>query len=449
MATIIDALIVPTTFYAGEQITAQYTVVGGTEIAFKVHWYKNSRKVVEYDDLKTITVEDTVRGDTWFFLVVVLDEIGWSATVQSLIGTTVNKPPTLPVSVIIIPQHPLELVDHLTVFAEGGDDPDGDKVSYSYYWYRNEEEQLAYRNKTIVASTSLYMDDTWKVQVYAQDPYEVTSGYVEDEVTILRDVPRRDSMVRNLSDYFSTSPDTGFYTLLRSYADVLEDIDDEVEATRSDLSIDASRGARLASIFGDLATTQRQTTWSCDDYRFMLKVLLEALSQYTTTTWGVEQVGRVAVDVAPFLLEHYKYAGWILGSNALGIGVLVLPGSDDLTLVEDDGHDYLGVYTDGVGCLLVGGSGVIDSYDQTSITDLSVVGVTEDLRAIEGSGNYVWIVGSSGRILRKFPTDVSFITVASPVVADLNAVDVWSETSACAVGASGTIIHYNGVSWST
>lgn len=441
--TVTDAKVLPVTFVSGQSITAHYTVVGGSEVAYQLRWYKNERYVKLFDDRKTITVSDTARGDSWFFLIIVSDGTSWTASVQSAVSTVINQPPLLPERVIIIPQHPLEQVDNLTVFAFGAFDPDGDFIHYNRYWSKNGVEQVAYRNKREIPRTEVLVEDIWSVRVTVADCEDENPDSVSDQVVVGESVPRRENMVNHLSDYYATSSkSTGYYNILKGYGDLMEDVDAEVIATERDLDLDLCRDFRLFDVFGALLGVGKQESWYRDDYVFMLKVLYEVYSQVGTTLWAAEQASRVALGVAVHILEHYRYAGWILGENTLGIGTLTITGNFNWSSLFSGGSDFNAVYTNGVFLWIVGDGGVVATFDQTTLTE-EVVAV-EDLYSIDGCGEYLWAVGAGGTILRKFPGDSSFTAVVSSVAVDLYGIAIWGVNNALAVGAGGTILRYNG-----
>lgn len=142
-------------------------------------------------------------------------------------------------------------------------------------------------------------------------------------------VSLRSLMLERLSTYYpKESRSTNFYRWFLAYADIMTDIDYEVDYTILDNGIDESRASALYPNFGYLSTLpiRGDMGWGWDDYRFMLKVLTEAWTVYGSTKFGFRRVGQVATGVSPYILEHYWYAGWTLGQSALGATVIIQTG---------------------------------------------------------------------------------------------------------------------------
>ncbi len=140
----------------------------------------------------------------------------------------------------------------------------------------------------------------------------------------------RANIIDVLTDYYpKESKSTSIYFILSAYADVATDIDTEREETITDVGVDEARPAALYPDFGFLSTLpiRGDLDWDWYDYRFMLKVLDEAWTLYGSTKWGMRRVVQVATEISPTLLEHYKYAGWILGQHILGVTTVVQTGS--------------------------------------------------------------------------------------------------------------------------
>jgi hypothetical protein len=142
-------------------------------------------------------------------------------------------------------------------------------------------------------------------------------------------VAMREEMLSWLSDYYpKAAKDTNIYKILTAFADILTDVDNEIDLTILDMGIDEARETALYKNFGELFDINLKSNlyWGWDDYRFYLKVLLEAYMLYGSTAYGMRRVIQVATGISPYILEHYKYAGWILNGNVLGATTVVETG---------------------------------------------------------------------------------------------------------------------------
>jgi len=97
-----------------------------------------------------------------------------------------NSPPTAP-EVNITPELPVTTDDLVCELTAPGTDPDGDTITYSYAWYKDDALQLGLTADT-VASANTTKDQVWKCVVTPNDG--IDNGPVgEDEVTIQNSPP--------------------------------------------------------------------------------------------------------------------------------------------------------------------------------------------------------------------------------------------------------------------
>lgn len=163
-----DARVVPSTFRSGDTICAHYDYHGSYPEADSIlRWYKNGAWQKQFDGIVCFVVTG-VRGDTWYFTITPCDGFHYGDTVISAPGVMINNPPSAPTYVEIIPHNP-QLTDDLTGFFGGSIDPDGDRVAYRTYWYRNDIEMVGYRNRTVIPYTELSVGDRFKLVVIATD----------------------------------------------------------------------------------------------------------------------------------------------------------------------------------------------------------------------------------------------------------------------------------------
>jgi hypothetical protein len=125
------------------------------------------------------------------------DAFGLSGdTVSSTPVSVVNTAPTAP-SIDLLPNVPMSAEGLSVTILSGGNDDDGDTLTYDYYWTRNGS---VYANPTNPSSTSTVpasattRSDTWEVTVVSNDGY-VQGGSDSDFVVIQNTPPTVDSAV--------------------------------------------------------------------------------------------------------------------------------------------------------------------------------------------------------------------------------------------------------------
>ncbi len=107
------------------------TDADGDTVIYHYAWYKDSAHQAAYDDQTTLSAIATARGQVWRCVVTPTDgtDDGPPDEDQVTLG---NAPPTL-ASVDISPD-PARTADDLIAAPSGGNDADGDAVTYEYQW---------------------------------------------------------------------------------------------------------------------------------------------------------------------------------------------------------------------------------------------------------------------------------------------------------------------------
>lgn len=278
----------------------------------------------------------------------------------------------------------------------------------------------------------------------------------------------RADMLDSLTNYYpKESKNTSFYFILSAVADIATDVDDERADTITDVGVDEARSRALFPNFGYWFSLAKRGDfgWGWDDYTFMLKVLAEAWTLYGSTSWGMRRVVQVATGVSPTILEHYRYAGWLLGQFALGATVIVHTGDYIWNSVSRAAfstisfwgiwpQQQLNVWT----CGSDGANGQIWRSQNAGLswTDMTPAHGVTIYKDIHGSGSYdTWAVGTTGALGHiSHWNDLS--GWSSTVIADAWILyGVWMATinDGWAVGspAGGTpanIFSWDGVQWS-
>ena len=114
------------------------------------------------------------------------DGTNYSAWMHSVPATIGNTAPTQP-TVDVTPDSPTT-DDDLSVSATGSTDPDGDTVSYSCRWHRDDAHQSAYDDATSVPSSATSKNEVWKCVVTPTDGTD-DGPTDEDSVTLGNTAP--------------------------------------------------------------------------------------------------------------------------------------------------------------------------------------------------------------------------------------------------------------------
>lgn len=218
-------------------------------------------------------------------------------------------------------------------------------------------------------------------------------------VQVTDSVTRRRNMINLLHSYYSESTrSTNYYKFFRALADVLTDVEEETLLTIKDLGIDEAREEALTRIFGSLFSLKRQSQlgWDWDDFRWVLKMLLWAFGSKGATLEGLYYTVRAITGVSPKVVEHYKYAGWLLGAHTLGAGVVVRTGSKPWDWISTLSAPLNAIFARTstniwvVGSNFIGESenGGVDFIDRTPTMSADWIDIT-------ASGNFVWVISSS------------------------------------------------------
>lgn len=207
------------------------------------------------------------------------------------------------------------------------------------------------------------------------------------------------------------------------------------------------------------------TSWSQDlNQTKTQKTLLNAFFLDANTGWICGQAGTIlkykdgeytlqtsatteTINALFFIDENH---GWAVCTNNIilkyNTGVWTVEKSNDISTYWKFNNVYMSSTTDG---WAVGDGGKIYKYNGT-LWSIVTSPTTLSLNDIDFNGNTGFIVGADGIILKFDETNGwTIVPGTGGFVYDLFALDVVSETKAWASGMYGTIIQYNGTSWTS
>lgn len=129
-----DLFISPTDPGTDFELGANYTYFdadGDPEFGSEIHWFRNATLIPSLDGLLIVPIEETTKGDVWYFTYKPSDGIDFGEEITTSTVTIANSPPVID-SHFFMPGAPFTN-DTLTQFV-GGFDPDGDPVTFTFAW---------------------------------------------------------------------------------------------------------------------------------------------------------------------------------------------------------------------------------------------------------------------------------------------------------------------------
>jgi len=156
----------------------------GDNIDYTYAWYNNG-KLQSKLTTNTIDSSHTVKGEVWKCVVTASDSTAnTTASDDVIIGDDVpNSPPTAP-AIRVTPNFPNTSDDLVCTITTSSSDPDGDTISYSYRWYKDDVLQDGLTLNTIDSSLTS-AGEVWKCMVAGSDGIDSSPGSF-DEVTVVR-----------------------------------------------------------------------------------------------------------------------------------------------------------------------------------------------------------------------------------------------------------------------
>jgi hypothetical protein len=177
----------PSSPYTTDNLVGSYTYYdaeGDPESGSEIRWYKDGILQSAFNDQLTVPSSATTKGQVWYFTVKPKDGTSFGALQTSPSVTIQNSPPTAPV-VNVTPDFPVTTDDLICTVTIPSTDPDGDPITYTYAWYKNNVLQPAYTTNTLPASATT-VGDVWKCVV---TPHGSDGPPDSDEVTIQNSSP--------------------------------------------------------------------------------------------------------------------------------------------------------------------------------------------------------------------------------------------------------------------
>jgi hypothetical protein len=124
----------------------------------------------------------TSRGQVWQCAMTPLDPHGEGPTARAQV-TIGNSPPSAPV-LRLTPERPGVEKPLVCEIIKPGEDADGDPLTHTFRWWRNDALESAYDGKTELPAAALAKGDLWRCQAVAHDGQAAGEAGRSDDVSV-------------------------------------------------------------------------------------------------------------------------------------------------------------------------------------------------------------------------------------------------------------------------
>lgn len=169
----------------------------------------------------------------------------------------VNHPPTAPI-VDVLPEFPVTADELKCKIVAPGADPDGDPITYTYEWYKNNIIQTGLTTNTISCSETS-KGETWKCVATPTDGTE-NGPTDEDSVTITNSPPAASNVILTPSSPFTDNDLTGSY----GFSDADEDKESGTE-------IRWYKDGVLQAVYNDALTIPSEASSEGEEWYFTVR----------------------------------------------------------------------------------------------------------------------------------------------------------------------------------
>jgi len=183
--------------------------------------------------------------------------VNMGASEKVYFTVAVNHPPTAPI-VDVSPEFPVTVDELKCKIVAPSVDPDGDPITYTYEWYKNDVIQTGLTNNT-VSHSETSKGETWKCIVTPTD--ETENGPTdEDSVTIMNSPPTASNVRITPPSPFTEDDLTGSY----SFSDADEDAESGTE-------IRWYKDSVLQAVYNNVLTIPSEATSKDEEWYFTVR----------------------------------------------------------------------------------------------------------------------------------------------------------------------------------
>ncbi len=169
--TIPSALIAPSTPATNDDLDATWTFSdsnsGDSQLDFEINWYRDGIHVPEFDGVDLLPNSETIRGESWYYIVSVSDGIDWSSPFTAQ-GVTISNTAPIVTDVRLGPEIATSS-DELQILVNYSDLDDDSESSPTIRWYRNGQLQTSHTNALTIPASSTQRGDEWSVRYTPND----------------------------------------------------------------------------------------------------------------------------------------------------------------------------------------------------------------------------------------------------------------------------------------
>jgi hypothetical protein len=175
---------------AGEKvelkITKQPADLDGDKLNLRFRWYRDGKPVAALNDRQEVQAAEIRKNQTWKVEMWADDgESSGPGNVRYFYSK--NTPPLRP-QIALSARSPRAVEGLAVKIEKPSDDPDGDKVSYRYRWYRFGQEMEAFRDRMELKPVDLKKGEVWTVAVTPWDG-EVEGERASEAATVTNTKP--------------------------------------------------------------------------------------------------------------------------------------------------------------------------------------------------------------------------------------------------------------------
>ncbi|MGQ9610148.1 MAG: hypothetical protein ACUVWN_12650, partial [bacterium] len=140
---------------------------GDTESGSEIRWYKDNVIQPLYDNLISVSANDTVKGQKWYFTVKPSDGFDFGELQSSQTITIGNTPPEI-INPALTPENPStldSLICNYTYYDADNDLESGTQIN----WYKDEILQVEFNNQREIHSSKTKKGEAWYFAVTPSD----------------------------------------------------------------------------------------------------------------------------------------------------------------------------------------------------------------------------------------------------------------------------------------
>jgi len=202
---VIESVVIPPSISTDNLTLTNVTTDEDTDpiLNYEIKWYRNSTYMPAFDNLNTITSNNTKKAESWSCEIRANDGTNYSQWVSSNTIIIGNTPPTTS-NLILSPLNPN--TSSILTASWNFDDADNDS-QFNYYieWYRWDTHRPTYNNLINLPSAATLKNQEWYFKLIVNDGESNSTAYSSPRVTIQNTPPTASGLTITLDPFTYTS----------------------------------------------------------------------------------------------------------------------------------------------------------------------------------------------------------------------------------------------------